>query len=314
MRPFRDDLARSSDAAWDAVRAALGWPESGWRLRTLARRRTPRMARTVRRATHADGMDVIVRHEPRPRRPARHAAAFAALSRAAGAYAAHPDLALPPPLHHDPDHHATVLGYLPGTPLLDALRRAPDRAEELAVLAEGARWLGVLHGPGEAAPLDGGTATAWVGPEVAPDVAAWLRRAAAEATGTSARVAGLHGDPHLRNLLRRPGGGVAGIDLSGLARGAVGTDLAKLIVHHHAQSRHAPPPEPGAVVPGDALAAACAAHGGIGPEDAGLVLHLRARLARDLWNVGQDIGRWRPEQRRTLRRLGPILAGLVSGG
>ena len=319
--PLRSDLDRSAARAWDAALAAMGWPSKGWRTTPLARRDDPETARIAWRARHPDGHDLAVKHQIRPWAPDRFAAAHAA------AFAAFPHdgrATLARPVLLDAEHQIAAVDFLPGTPLSEAMREAPDRAARLDLLCRAGAWAGGFHRAGglARAPFDaaaalrplrrarraireGGGAAA---PFLLHRLAALAERLAPLVEGRDAATAPLHGDLHMRNLLVLPDGRVAGIDLGPPRAGAAGEDLAKLLIDHHAllDAGHALPP--GAVAAEDAIAALCRGHGGVDRDDPGLRLHLVARLARNLLRVPPAPRDRSDAHARTLARLRPMAA------
>lgn len=317
------ELERSAFEAWGKLLTDTAFPTSDWTLTCLSKRDDPTTSRISYLAAHPNKGRFTFKFQRRPHAPNAFLEAYRMQEQAFRAFPHSDQLTLPKPIFVDPETQSSLLGYVEGTPLAEAMfqaRQTPQR--QLDLLTQAGRWLDAYHrhGPLETRNFKPHFTVRYYtslrdqilsGEKQVAARQLFLRgikalaEMAPEFDNQPTIAAAQHGDFHMRNLIF-DGTCLAGIDLSSNQPGPVGHDIAKFLLDYTSIERKASDLRPGQVVHDDAKEAFFQGYTVVGPNDPSVNFLLYSKILGELIHVQPDAKDRTLAKERTLARLRPI--------
>ncbi|MDV7143195.1 phosphotransferase [Tropicimonas sp. TH_r6] len=308
-------------AHWPGLLARAGLPEEGWRLTSLAVRDDPAISRASLLGEHPTAGHYTCKVQLRPEMRDAFAAQFARQAEIWDVFPHSERLTLPRPVALHPTAQASLITYIDGRPLSEAMRAA-DRKTQLQLLAHAGEWLDAYHRCGikerrlfqpgyTLRHYEGLRAEIRAGSFDPAARGLFLRgidrlaEIAPEHDRRETVSAVQHGDFHMRNLVF-DGTRLAGIDISKTAPAPVGHDIAKILFDFATVLRSAEALPPGEILPEDVRAAFFHGYRLVGPDDPSVGFLIYARILATLQHVPRDRADRSDAKQRTLQRLRPF--------
>lgn len=315
------ELDRLAEENWPATASAAGFPAKGWRFKRLSRRDDPHVASITQLAAHKTAGQFTYKFQLRPHVPEGFGAHFRLQEAAHERFPHSETLTLPRAVYLDEARQVSLLQYIDGQAMSDAIKATRNAQDELDLLCNCGAWLDAFHRQGHDMRKfrPGHTLKYYEG------IRAQIERKELQVAAPSLYLRGIerlrdlapafdgqptvgaiqHGDFHLRNLIWN-GHQVAGIDVSKGQVAPIGFDVAKILLDFTTVFRSDEGVPPGEVVHPETAEAFFSGYKLAGAEDASVRFLLHARILATL-NTVQAAERDRTEaKQRTLQRLRPI--------
>lgn len=316
------DLDTLAQENWEWLKHAASLPQEGWTLKTLARRDDPTNASLSQMVHHKAAGKFTYRFQLRPQSAEEFSRHINLQQQAYHAFPHSEAFTSPEPVFSDVDRQVSLMRYIEGQPVSDAMKKCRSRSEELDLLRQCGAWLDAFHrsqGYDDRPFRPNHTLRRYQ--KVRDEIRLGERRVVAKALylrgvetlfelapkfkGMQTVGAKQHGDFHLRNLIKN-GGQIAGIDVSKDHVAPVGFDIAKILLDYTSVIRSAEGLAPGEIVHQDTLDAFFDGYRLVGGDDPSVHFLLRARILATLNLVQPDRAARTDGKQRTLNRLRPI--------
>ncbi len=317
------ELDRLAQDAWAHVVRAAGLPDTGWTFTRLSRRDDPHIASLTQLARHPDAGAFTYKFQLRPHAPDGFAHHFELQQRAFDAFPHSKELTTPKPMFLDAERGVSLMQYVEGQPVSDAIKDAANApSQQRDLLRRCGVWLDAFHRSQEVDTRKFRPARIVQSHEAQRDailagdmsVAAQplylkgirkLAEIAPKYAGAPTVGAVQHGDFHLRNLIIGDGQ-LAGIDFTKGNTAPVGYDIAKILLDFTALFRDPTDLKPGQIIHDATLDAFFDGYTLVGRDDPSVAFLLYVRILSTLLTVPAKKWQRTDAKLRTLNRLRPI--------
>lgn len=316
------DLDRLALIGWETIKGEVGLARTGWAVQTLSRRDDPQISNVTLLAKHDTEQSLTFKFQLRPTAIEGFRKHHNLQKTAYERFPHSKFFTMPQPVHLSETQQASLMTYIDGEPVSEAMKQCATHSDQLALLAKAGAWLDAFHRSqgfetrnfqpsytlnyylSLEEQLQSGRLQVAAKPLFLRGIEK-LKQLAPEVSGLNTIAAMQHGDFHLRNLIVN-GEQIAGIDVSKDHFAPIGHDVAKVLLDFTTVFRNARGLDEGQLVHADTLDAFFDGYQLTTRCDPSVRFLLNARVLATMFTVPSARDDRTSAKQRTLKRIRPF--------